>query len=1000
MHTQSRWPPAALPRLVCQAVFWSGVVWAGAPVSSPQEVRLGVFAYRGTEETLRRWTPYAEFLSEKLPHRRFRIVPLGIDQILPAAQRAEIDFLVGSPSIHVELEMRLGATALATLRALYIPGRPTTQLAGVILTRAGRRDLRSFRDLRGKRLMRSHGAAFAGWITLAREMKEQGFDPERETRLTESRGSVDAVVFAVRDGKVDAGAVQAGLLERMAAEGQVRMEDFDYIHAPVPDASSPFFGWRSTRLYPETPVTRLPHVPEDLAQELAVVLLSAPVSTDLEAKARLANWALPADYRPVRDAMRELRLGPFAQEPPVFFSQVLRQYWPTILGVAALILFLGGFAATVVRLNRRLRQVNQAKSEALDRLEFVEFAFNHSQDGTVFLDRDCRLIAANQTTLNRLGITLEQARGQVALGFVPGATREAWDSLWRRIVTEGTATIERTMRRGDGGTFPAELRFNCLRYRGREYAMLLATDITQQVESRTAIKRSEEQLRLVWERSLDGMRLTDAEGTVVRVNEAFCQLVGMTRQELEGQPFTCIYPPDTAPRRLATYRRRLAAGAFESRMERSIVLANGNTLWVDVVTSLIDSHRGPLVLSIFRDVSARKRAEQNLQEALFRAEAASRAKSEFLANMSHELRTPMNGVIGMTELALDLSSNSEQRAFLEAARGSARSLLGILNDILDLSKIEAGRMEIASVDFSPAEVLDDASAVVQIAARQKQLSLRLDVDASVPPVVNGDPARLRQVLVNLLGNAVKFTERGSVAVRLESRPAADGRLDLCGSVADTGIGIAAEHQGVIFESFSQADGSTTRRFGGTGLGLAITQRLVRLMGGEVSVESSPGRGSTFTFHIRVRPGAGRPAQPARKEAQPAAAPLRALRILVAEDNAVNQRVVVRLLEKQGHAVEVAADGAEALARLRERCFDAVLMDVQMPTLDGLEATRQLRVLERAMPRRTPVIALTARAMKGDEEVCRQAGMDAYVSKPIDPAALHEALRRVTAAPPA
>jgi CheY-like chemotaxis protein len=357
--------------------------------------------------------------------------------------------------------------------------------------------------------------------------------------------------------------------------------------------------------------------------------------------------------------------------------------------------------------------------------------------------------------------------------------------------------------------------------------------------------------------------------------------------------------------------------------------------------------------------------------------------------MSHEIRTPMNGIIGMQSLALTASSEEDGNGYVEAAQHSAYALLAILNDILDLSKIEAGRLEIHSAPFSLRHFINDVVQLVRPRAREKGLELVCTLSEATPDTLLGDALRIRQILTNLLGNAVKFTDRGRVELRVDSRPAAPDRLQLDIAVADTGIGIRPEHQGVIFEAFRQADSSTTRQYGGTGLGLTISARLVAMMGGTISVESTPGQGSTFRFTVpcRFAPDDSVTA-PARSIALAAQGPSKKLRILLAEDNPVNQRVAQRLLEKRGHQVSIAGDGRQALQAVMEAPpFDLILMDVQMPTMDGLEATRAIRRIESPERNAVPIVAMTAFAMKGDRERCLAAGMNGHLSKPINPTEL-------------
>jgi signal transduction histidine kinase/CheY-like chemotaxis protein len=391
------------------------------------------------------------------------------------------------------------------------------------------------------------------------------------------------------------------------------------------------------------------------------------------------------------------------------------------------------------------------------------------------------------------------------------------------------------------------------------------------------------------------------------------------------------------------------------------------------------------------EVEARTR---ELAEALRRAEAATRAKSEFLAVMSHEIRTPLNGVLGTAQLLQLTPLDEEQRVCVDLIRRSGDGLLLIINDLLDFSKIESGRLELESQAFSVTSEASSLLALLRPTADSQGTALVGDLRADLPAQVVGDGLRLRQVLSNLLSNAIKFTRGGSVQLRVEALATTDTACTLRFAVEDTGIGIAADALPRIFEPFTQADSSTTRRYGGTGLGLAISARLVGRMGGRLEVDSAPGRGSTFhfTLTLALAPRAGANPRPATPHEE--VRPLPPLRVLLAEDNAVNQALGLRLLAKLGLQVTLAVDGAEAVKKASEAEFDVVLMDLQMPQLDGLAATRAIRQL--ALPSQPLIVALTANAFSSDREACFAAGMDDFLTKPLR----LDALRSLLAAVPA
>jgi len=650
-----------------------------------------------------------------------------------------------------------------------------------------------------------------------------------------------------------------------------------------------------------------------------------------------------------------------------------------------------------------MRDITESQAAA-DALRDSEQRFRQLADSAPVIiwisDRDRGCTFMNTAGLEFFGRSVDTIDGSLTLEEIHPDDKRRVVAARERAFAHGAALdLEYRLRRVDGRYRSVIVRaLPVLLPNGNRGLVCSATDVT-------AVKDSERQLRELNQRiqlavSAAGVGIFESDGRDRGTwDDQMLRIYGRARDAFDGSVdmwLSWVHPHD---------RERVRDSWFDpswrdvSEVEFRVVRPSGEVRFVRALARKEWAPDGALshVVGVNWDITDQQRLTEDLQRAKREADAANRAKSEFLANMSHEIRTPMNGVIGMVELALDTELSPEQRGFVQTIKASADSLLTVINDILDFSKIEAGKLKIDPFDFDLRAALDDMLEPLAVRARKKGLTLVTHVAADVLDRRHGDWNRVRQILVNLVGNAIKFTERGTVQVDLAVDPASEGGLHI--AVRDTGVGIAPEHIDHIFAAFEQADTATNRRFGGTGLGLAISARLAEMLGGRIWVESTLDEGSAFHVRlplaIRHRGEGKRHSEPVLPRVVPAT-PGPSLAVLVVEDNEVNRKVAQVMLQRRGHRVFMATNGQEALVMAAEHVFDVVLMDVQMPEMDGLEATRRIRAAERARgaAMRVPIIALTAHAMTGDRERFLEAGMDEHITKPIEPQTLWVAIARL------
>ena len=469
----------------------------------------------------------------------------------------------------------------------------------------------------------------------------------------------------------------------------------------------------------------------------------------------------------------------------------------------------------------------------------------------------------------------------------------------------------------------------------------------------------------------------------------------MKPQDLRLRPISSLYPPEEWK---IIRSLNIRQSGFKHHLETKVIRKDGTIIDVDLSVNILKDEQGKIIGSVgmLQDITERKRANELILQAKLAAEEANNAKSVFLAKMSHEVRTPMNAIIGMIDLTLDTALTEEQKDNLKVAKDAADNLLSLINDILDLSRAQAGKVVIEEIEINVPDIVKNVCKGLMVLARNKGVDVVWSIDPEIPRLLIGDPVRLRQVIVNLVNNAIKFTHKGKVQVNVKKKSLTDKDCQVVFEVIDSGIGISPKNLPHIFDVFTDAHNTTARRYGGTGLGLAICKKIVEMMGGSIEVESKEGAGSTFRFTIifGYKPdlfGNSGSDQSTKAGTTASSVPpeLHHLRILLAEDNTVNQRIAVRILEKLGWKVTAVNNGQEVLNILNNQTFDVILMDDNMPLLSGIEATQVIRREEKQTGHHVPVIAMTANAMAGDREKYLASGMDGYVSKPIDRNLLYE-----------
>jgi PAS domain S-box-containing protein len=852
-------------------------------------VNIGVLAHRGHDKAVKAWTPTAEWLTALLPEYTFHIVPLTNDDIAKKVEAKEINFLLTNPASYASLEAKYGIARIATKRNLR-QGKPYTVFGSIIFTRADRDDIREPEDLKGKSFMAVHKNAFGGWWMAKRELKDLGVDESDLGNLKYSGFPQGKIVFAVRDGKVDAGTVRTDLLERLAESKKIDIRQFRIIN-PRKTEGFPFA--HSTRLYPEWPFATLKHTPHKLAQDVAIALLTITPDNRSAKAARIAGWTVPLDYNDVHALMRELKVGPYKDLGKVSMVDIMRLYWHWIVLSIIAFLVMAFSTVYVYRINRQLKSSKASLEHEINERKLVDAQLRRASGQVINIleSTSDAYIAVNNdwnvTYLNR------QAEGLLKKGRESVKGKNLWEEFpefsshfFKRF---SQASSSRKHAKMEGYYPPQNKWFEVNVHPSNTGMSVYFHDITQRKQIEKQKSQQAEHIRALYQVTSESGLTLDEQITEMldvgkdllnmdmgRVNKIdtknnINKVYSMTtsnpfgleaNQESELQSTLCNLGvkrgKPVAINSIDEPEWREVANKVGAKVKSYIgapINVNGELFGTICFYSMsprldpFNEMNTDLVRLIGRWVSVaieRSLAEEELSNAKLEAEAANRAKSSFLANMSHELRTPLNAIIGFSDLLqarMFGELNEKQTEYVNDINSSGHHLLSLINDILDLSKVEAGRMELSLSQFDLPSATNNALILIEGRVERHGIDLQTNIDNNLGNFV-ADERKYKQLLLNLLSNAVKFTpDGGRISVKVGKT--GDG-IEV--SVGDTGPGISDEDQAKIFDDFYQIH-STSKNKEGTGLGLSLSRKFAELHGGSLRVESKLGEGANFIFNI-------------------------------------------------------------------------------------------------------------------------------------------------------